>query len=332
MGPPPVTTVNPFTERGRITHVERFTGRWGELSRLYEAAESRRPVLISGGMQIGKSSLLTHVVQSAAVALDLPRLDTIYLNLAEFPDPAAVYRVISEALGSRGDTSAALEVALLERGHPLFLCVDDAHTAVQAGWGDLLLENLARMARGGVLMLAVVVRGEPPVLSERFQQIRLGAFADTEVRLLLDAYLFETGVQFSPGEQRALAVLSMGHPAYLQRAAFHLFRAHTEPGYDWRAAYLAEARERPIPDAPLPPAIFESDEASEEGERSILPTEEQPDATGPERMAVPEPAPLLLWLAPLLAAALMLWLSNNILAARLAGALIGALAIWWQRR
>ncbi len=51
--------------------------------------------------------------------------------------------------------------------------------------------------------------------------------------------------------------MSAGHPAYLQRAVFHLFRAKTEPGYDWRAAYRAEVRDMPLPGAPLPPGVFE---------------------------------------------------------------------------
>jgi hypothetical protein len=68
-------------------------------------------------------------------------------------------------------------------------------------------------------------------------------------------------VRFSAAELREVATLSVRHPAYVQRAAFHLFRSHTQPDYDWRAAYLAEADERPVPGAPLPPAIFEGDEA-----------------------------------------------------------------------
>jgi hypothetical protein len=86
--------------------------------------------------------------------------------------------------------------------------------------------------------------------------------SDSEVRLFADAYLDNTSVQFSPRELRELVTLSLGHPAYVQRAAYHLFKAHTEAGYDWRAAYLEEARDRPVPGAPLPPGVFEGDEVA----------------------------------------------------------------------
>ncbi|HEX5688747.1 MAG TPA: ATP-binding protein, partial [Roseiflexaceae bacterium] len=242
-----MNTANPFTERGRITDPERFAGRWAELSLIFERLEAGRPVLVAGSPGIGKSSLLTHITQSAAVNLELPELRAYYLNVSGATEAADVYRTVIEALGERGDTPAALEVALVSAGDPLLLCLDNAQVAIAAGWGAALLESLARAVRGGALALVVAVEGSAPTLSERFATVSLGALAGTEVRLLIEAYLDETDVSFSPAELREIADLSAGHPAYVQRAAFHLFQSKIDPGIDWRAAYLAEARSRPIP-------------------------------------------------------------------------------------
>src|SRR5262245_35386950 len=300
-----MTLMNPFTQRGRITDVERFAGRWAELSLIFERLEAGRPVLISGPPGIGKSSLLTHIVQSAAINMEQPELRAFYLDLMDATGADEVYRTVVEALDGRGDTLAALEVALLDIGEPVLLCLDNAQAPLAAGWGEVLLEALARVARGGSLLLVVAVEGSPPLLSERFAVVRLGALAPAEVRLLIGAYLDDAGTSFTPAELREIADLSAGHPAYVQRAAYHLFQSKLEPGLDWRAAYLAEARERPVPGAPLPPAVFEGQgngrlEGSSYGEDQYAGARD-----APELLPLPEVLPILPWAIALLVALLL---------------------------
>ncbi|HMQ34027.1 MAG TPA: AAA family ATPase, partial [Chloroflexaceae bacterium] len=274
--------MNPFTERGRINNPARFTGRWREVGMVFEGLERRRPVMIAGAPGAGKSSLLTHVAQSAGAVLELPDLDALYLDLAVLPDAAAVYTLVGRALRGRAASAGELEDALARFGHPVLLCLDGADAAVAAGWGADLLERLARIARRSTpaldegerllpgthdLMLVAAAGAAAPPLGEPFREVRLGALPAAEVRLLAEAYLGEDEAGFSGEELRSLAELSAGHPAYLQRAAYHLYEARTRPGYDWRAAYLAEARERPVIGAPLPPELFrgEGGEAGEAG-------------------------------------------------------------------
>src|SRR6185503_10129967 len=116
-----MTVSNPFTERGRITDPLRFAGRWSELSLIFERLESGRPVFLVGSAGVGKSSLLTHIVQSAAVNLEENELCAFYLDLRPAPGLAEVYRVVVEALGQRGDTLAALELALVAAEAPVLL-------------------------------------------------------------------------------------------------------------------------------------------------------------------------------------------------------------------
>lgn len=273
--------MNPFTERGRIVDPARFTGRWREVGMVFDGLERRRPVLLSGAPGAGKSSLLTHVAQSAGAVLELPDLDAMFLDLAVLPDAETAYGLVGRELRGRTTTSLELEELLVRFGHPVLICLDGADAALAAGWGEGLLERLARIARRSTpaleegerllpgthdLMLVTAAGGAPPALGEPFVGVRLGALPPTEVRLLAEAYLDEGEVAFSGDELRALGELSAGHPAYLQRAAFHLYEAHTRPGYNWRSAYLAEARERPIIGAPLPAEVFRREEGGEESE------------------------------------------------------------------
>lgn len=320
-------SINPFTERGRITDPQRFAGRWRELALVFERLEVRRPVLIAGPPGIGKSSLLTHIAQAAGATLEQPDLESLYVDLAVLPDAPTFYQLVVTALHGMGDTAAALEVALLEAEGPVLLCLDGAEVAIAAGWGELLLERLARIARsspaarlggsvvpgsGAVdLLLVVVIEGALPPLSEPFATLTLGGLAPSEVRLIAEAYLDDTGVTFTPFELRELTDLSAGHPAYVQRAAFHLFQAKLIPGYDWRTAYLTEARERPIPGAALPPGVFAGEQAAtgpfstygDLGEGGLKPAQETFQAGSL--------VGLLLLLLVLVAALLALQLSGN---------------------
>jgi hypothetical protein len=327
-----MTSTNPFTQRGRIIDARRFAGRWAELSLIFERLEAGRPVLVAGPPGIGKSSLLTHIIQSAAVNLELPELRAYYLDLASAESAAQVYHTIAEALGERGDTPAALEVALVAAGDPALLCLDNAQAPIAAGWGEGLLEALARVARGGGLLLIVAVEGRAPQLSERFATIGLGALAPTEVRLLVEAYLDEAGVSFTPAELRAIADLSAGHPAYVQRAAYHLFQSKLDPSLDWRVAYLVEARERPVPGAPLPPAVFEGQRQGRVAQSSYSGEQYAGVGQAPQQLPLPEIPAVLPLVIPLLAALLALALGAGLPLALLAAGVGFAGALLWMRR
>ena len=322
---------NPFTERGRITDPSRFAGRWSELSLLFERLESGRPVLIAGSPGIGKSSLLTHVTQAAATNLEIPELRAFYLDLRGAESAAEIYRTVATALRHPGDTLAVLELALLEADAPVLLCLDNAQGPLAEGWGEALLEALARLARGAGLFLVVATEGTPPLLSEPFAIIRLGALAPTEVRLLVEAYLDEDSISFTPAELRRLIELSVAHPAYVQRAAYHLYQSKLDPSIDWRAAYLLEARERPVPGAPLPPAVFEGRQQDSVGQSSYGEAAGELASSGPRPLPLPDAVPILILLAALIPALLVYIVSGRILPA-LAAAIVGALvAALWPR-
>jgi hypothetical protein len=161
-------------------------------------------------------------------------------------------------------------------------------------------------------MLVAAAGAAAPALGEPFREVRLGALPPAEVRLLAEAYLPEEDPGFAREDLHALGVLSAGHPAYLQRAAFHLFEARARPGYNWRAAYLAEARERPIIGAPLPDAIFRGEEALVRQE-SVLGDEGElePGRRAAEAGPSFEVRSLFEALAPMVAALLALQLSGS---------------------
>ena len=328
-----MTPINPFTERGRITIPEHFAGRWSELSLIFERLEAGRPVLIAGGPAIGKSSLLTHITQSAAVNLEIPELRAYYLDLRGAESASQIYATIASALGQPGDTLAAFELGLVAAGDPVLLCLDNAQAALAAGWGEELLESLARVVRGNSLFLVAAMAGEPPLLSERFATIKLGALAQTEVRLLIATYLDGTGIDFRAQELREIVELSGAHPAYVQRAAYHLFQSKVDPLVDWRAAYRAEVRTRPIPGAALPPAVFQGTGSQPLTQSSYSDGEERRSGRVPEQLPLPDIWPLLAMVIALATVVVLVIVTASWLIAVIAGiaALIGV-SLWERQK
>ena len=323
-------TNNPFTQRGRITNPEFFIGRWIELSLIFERIEAAQPVIISGVPAIGVSSVLTHVVQAAAANLEEPSLRTFYLDIRQASDSETIYATLISALGSRGSNLSAFELALIELGHPVLIALDNADMSMQQDWGVHMLEAFARLVRRSPFMLLIGIHGRPPLLSERFGSVRLGAFQPTEVRLLGETYLEETGMHFSPAEYAELQTLSAAHPAYVQRAAFHLFESKYNPDYQWKLAYLREARERPIPGAALPAAIFEG-RAAQEALHSSADFDTEGLPRRPDAFSLPESQPGLgLILLLIIALVLGLWLHP--LAGVLAAILGIAVFVWHASR
>jgi hypothetical protein len=340
---------SPFTERGRITDPRRFIGRWRELSIIFEKLEARRPVLIAGPVGVGKSSLLTHIAQSAATNLERFDLESLFVDLAALPDAASCYRLVVEALGDRGDTPAALEVALIQHEGPVLLCLDNVEGAIAAGWGDALLGSLARTARrssaaagagyaavaapgGSDLLLVAAASGPAPALSERFAVVTLGAFAESEVGLLVDAYLDESDVRFSPAELRELAQLSGGQPLALQLAADALFRSKAGEALDWREAAREAVRALPAAGAALAPTRFEG----EKGETSLDDDLDTPAARPqgpPQEVRRIEVVNILATTIPVILALVVFRLSEgNWIVSALVLLVTTALATWLQRR
>lgn len=329
-----MNNANPFTERGRISNPAKFTGRWREVSLIFDQIERRRPVLIGGGPGIGRSSLLTHIAQSAGAVLEIPDLIALSLDLGVLDDAATAYRLIARELGVRGTSLSDVETGLKRTPHTVLIALDNAQAAVASGWGEALLEQLARLARrstpgyaGGIgaglvdtydLILVATHTGTPPALSEPFATVGLGAMAAAEVRLLVEAYLEGTDVEFSPAAIYELARVSAGHPAYVQRAAYHRFIAAHDPSYDWKAHYFAEAREQPVPGAPLPPEAFAGDGTGGIGESVYGELEGVDPRPAPPLPPAAGIAGLFMALIPLLFGLVILQFTGNWLLAALA--------------
>ncbi|NJN18151.1 MAG: hypothetical protein HC822_18740 [Oscillochloris sp.] len=193
-----------------------------------------------------------------------------------------------------------------------------------------MIERMARMARsatpayvGGIvppdaglydLMLVAAAGREAPAVGEPLAPVTVGAVSASEVRLFAEAYLESGEVQFSSEEIRQLHRLSGGHAGYLQRAAFHLYRAHQEPGYNWRAAFAREARDQPIIGAALPPEAFQG-EPGEGSEHIIAEASHDTHNLPPLLRWMSGPGSLLPALAPFVLALVVLQFSGSWIAA-----------------
>ena len=144
----------------------------------------------------------------------------------------------------------------------------------------------------------------------------------------MEAYLDDDPITFTPAELRQVIELSAAHPAYVQRAAYHLYQSKLDPSIDWRIAYLLEARELPIPGAPLPPAIFEGRRQEQVAQSGYGDVSSEQASSGPIQLPLPDAAPILILLAALIPALLVYLISGSLLlsiGAAIAGAVVAAL-------
>ncbi|KPV49899.1 hypothetical protein SE17_30015, partial [Kouleothrix aurantiaca] len=104
------------------------------------------------------------------------------------------------------------------------------------------------------------------------------------------------------------------------RAAFYLFQSKTGGSPDWQAAYRAEVRERPVPGAPLPPAVFEGGKLAGVAQSSYGASAEGGQGkAGPNQHALPEVAGLAGVAVGLVVFLLVFLVSRSWLIALLAG-------------
>lgn len=323
---------NPFTERGAIENPERFAGRWAELSQVFESLEGIRPALLCGSPSIGKSSLLIHIAQSAALHFEELAMRSFYLDMANASEPGIVYGSIVKALGFRGDSLASVEVSLLEEEVPPLVALDNVHKLFEHEWGERVFEALARLHRAHKLYLVGAMNGRPPQLSEPITTISLGAMAATEIRLLASAYLDqELDIDFSPNEYNEVARLTLAHPAYVQRAFYHLFESKRNPNYNWRKAYLTEAKDQPVPGAPLPPSVFEGVSNMRMPDGSYVEIDPDDPSSYPELYPLSQNNTLGWWVL-LLFVTLIAWVFSSNIWLCLAIAIIGGAVLAWLHK
>ena len=222
----------PFAAEMLRNH-EYFVGRWSELNQLCQVLEQRTPALLMGARQSGRSSLLYHFVHAASALFDHDTMRAYYIDLAEFPDIAAVRATVAAAFAQQ---PAHWQRALLELPAPPLLAFDNCDAPQLADTIDIWWQELLPAVRQGQLR-CVAVAQTLPLTTMPWQTVPMRSVDGTMLTDMVEAQLGDTGLRLDRDTHVFLLKTSRGNVGHLM-AGLRLWYHHQQhPQFDWRAVY-----------------------------------------------------------------------------------------------
>jgi len=222
----------PFAPEMLRTH-EYFVGRWSELNQLCQILEQRTPALLMGARQSGRSSLLYHFVHAAGALFDHDGMRAYYIDLAEFPDIAAIRATVASAFAQQ---PAHWQRALLDLSAPPLLAFDNCDAPQLADTIDIWWQELLPAVRQGQLR-CVAVAQTLPLTTMPWQTVPMRAVDGTMLTDIVETQLGDAGARLSRYDHAFLLKTSRGNVGHVM-AGLRLWHRHQQhPGFDWRAAY-----------------------------------------------------------------------------------------------
>ncbi len=254
-------TRTPFFNRQRITDPAYFFGRRRELERLYSAIATRQCISVVGERKLGKSSLLTHLADPAALrafGFDPDHYVFVYLDLESLASARRddFWVELLDPIATRlppGDLAQAVQ-RLIDAGEVRFLNARRALRRLRDAGYELVLmldefESLARNAHFepdfygelrslagelGIVILTAAKRSLYDLTYEHsstlsspffniFSELPLGLMPEADVRAMLIELSARSGAAFCDEEVAFAVELAGPHPFFAQIAGGHLF-------------------------------------------------------------------------------------------------------------
>ncbi len=241
---------NPFI-KNQPAKADNFVGRKDVLVEIIAHIENGNSMILLGERGIGKSSLLRHLHHYYSGKQSRSKQNNYLPFFVDLTGPDRIekhFARLVKKLGGTGNTFENVMEAL--EGQRVILFMDELQVAPKRGLQAEELAGLLKLEQEADMELRLVVASDRPakqiypaesdslVYKYLFPRT-LNNLSQGESFSLLDLYLLGNPLLFEPNDREALLQVSQGHPFKLMRAAYHLYKALTEPeaDYDWQAAY-----------------------------------------------------------------------------------------------
>ncbi len=231
-----------------------FVGREREVVQLSELLAAGRSSVVVGPDGSGKTSLLNHISQAAALVLDTPPT-IIHLDLTGARTTADFYAPILRALGQSGEDELALgQILAAADTPPILLLLDELHRA-GAGFTGLVRSALRGWVRDGKLLI-VAASAEPlnraaPDLQTTLLQLTLPPMPEREARALVGELAQRAGLELSGSMVADIIGVAGGYPARIQRALELWAQSAGGQTFDWRRTFREQHPEPAVLDNSL---------------------------------------------------------------------------------
>jgi len=229
---------NPFTDQGRIEEPSRFFGRELTLNYIFTELAAGRNVSLVGEAQVGKSSVLTQVVQQGPVRLNRPSHELVYISMEWLSGDEDFFECLCSELNIAPAKGYQLRRAL--QGRRFIVCLDEFEKMHYQGFTANVRAQLRGLVDGNQSPLTLVVasraslsqlfgdtHGETSPLANICPERRLSNFSLDEARQFIDHRLRRTPVRFTPEQIATLLRETQGHPGRLQQLSYELYQQYT---------------------------------------------------------------------------------------------------------
>jgi energy-coupling factor transporter ATP-binding protein EcfA2 len=231
-----------------------FVGREREVVQISELLAAGRSCVVVGPEGSGKTSLLNHISQAAALVLDTPPT-VIYLDLLGVRTSADFYAPLLRALGQPGEDELALGQTLASAESPPILLLLDELDRAGAGFSGLVRSALRGWVRDGRLQIVAAsaesLDRAAPDLQATLLQLTLPPMPEREARSLVSELAQRASLELSASAVSDIIGVAGGYPARIQRALELWTQSEGGQTFDWRRTFREHHPEQAVLDSSL---------------------------------------------------------------------------------
>lgn len=231
-----------------------FVGREREVVQISELLAAGRSCVLVGPTGSGKTSLLNHLGQAAAMVLDVPPT-VIYLDLAGVRTTEDFYAPILRALRQLGDDELALGQVLAADEPPAVVLLLDELDRAGSGFSGLVRSALRGWIREGELLLVAAsaesLDRAAPDLQTTLLQLTLPPMPEREARALVRELATRANLELAGAAIADIIGVAGGYPARIQRALELWVQSEGGKTFDWRRTFREQFPEQAVLDDSL---------------------------------------------------------------------------------
>lgn len=219
-----------------IRDAQQFIGREREIVQINELLAAGKSCAVIGIDGSGKTSLLNHLAQTAAMVLDDPPL-VVYVDLATVRHVSDLYRPILMRLRATGDEEFALDQALQEATTPVLLLLDNLDRAGVA-WNGVVRSALRNWINQGKIQIvaasALLLAQIAPDMQQSLVSVPLQPMIEREARSLLNELAAQAQLNLPNNVMSEIMQVAGTQPAQLKFALDAWARSDNGNAFDWK--------------------------------------------------------------------------------------------------
>lgn len=289
-----------------------FVGREREIVHITELLAAGRSCVVVGPDGSGKTSLLHHIAQTAALVLDEPPL-VVSLDAATIRQASQLYQPVLAALRQSGDDELALDQAFQTETPPLLLLLDNLDRAGAAFNGVVRSALRGWVSQHKLQILAasaLPLEQTAPDMQTALVTVPMPPLIEREARALLAELAAQAKLDLPTATINELMQVAGTQPAQLKFALDAWARSDNGKAFEWQRTVREHAAATTAPPRDSYTVGIETEanqpQATQAALPRTLPAQPETKPKPPRTYRADDPSDFL-WTLILLAVAVFVW-------------------------